>query len=720
MGTYRASQSGERLALARLWADEPWAALLGLKIERRDITPTTYFLLDVEQARTMMAHESSDELSNPFARPKRADGTTDMERLHVGVIRIGGKGDDLMSGATLIALKRRFPNAHITLFARDNTNQLAEHPGVDRLVFGGNILWDMIARDARGRFDVFIDLKYVPKLWVFKPDDELRTWHREWEERFRPLEWYYWNFPSSNNKLIELGLPLIELANNVLNVQGSEADVQITVGRHDRAIANILKQFYGGNYAVIHNGSACGRQTKNWLTESWVVITQSLLNRSLPVVQIGTLNEEHVPGTLDLRGLTTVSEMAGVIEGADILLDTEGGPVHIARAVRTPAVVLFGPTPAALFGYKEYQTHVETTLPCRGCWYRTHDWHLRCPEGMQGTSDGRRCAYPLCMETILPENVLAAIRALEIGKRGNNIPAPITTPYDAPSGEKQIDTQGDGTGAGQKPYLADVVIAIPTRNRVDSLRKLLESIERQTVRCRILLVNDSDAGRFNIRLAIPDGMLNDCTMIVGQRSGPHYAHQLALEHLKDTCEYILRLDDDIVLETDTFVERLHTRILDKEDGLIGAVGGTYPQPEHPGVQSTNMIGGDHCSTTLLGMMNGQEHCQFYRYDREGIIEVEHLYSSFIYNVKAALAIGGFPLCYSPRGHREETDFTYRLYRAGWKLKVDIQAIARHERAASGGLRDIADVGKFDQYRREDERLFIRRFNEGKLEKGAEQ
>ena len=119
-------------------------------------------------------------------------------------------------------------------------------------------------------------------------------------------------------------------------------------------------------------------------------------------------------------------------------------------------------------------------------------------------------------------------------------------------------------------------------------------------------------------------------------------------------------------------------------------------------------------------MNGQEHCQFYRYDREGIIEVEHLYSSFIYNVKAALAIGGFPLCYSPRGHREETDFTYRLYRAGWKLKVDIQAIARHERAASGGLRDIADVGKFDQYRREDERLFIRRFNEGKLEKGAEQ
>jgi 2-polyprenyl-3-methyl-5-hydroxy-6-metoxy-1,4-benzoquinol methylase len=75
-----------------------------------------------------------------------------------------------------------------------------------------------------------------------------------------------------------------------------------------------------------------------------------------------------------------------VIKHAACHLDTEGGLVHLARAVNRRSVVMFGPTPQGFFGYP----HNNNLAPakCGDCWWVTPTWLVDCP---------RRTAGPLCM-----------------------------------------------------------------------------------------------------------------------------------------------------------------------------------------------------------------------------------------------------------------------------------------------------------------------------------
>jgi len=260
----------------------------------------------------------------------------------------------------------------------------------------------------------------------------------------------------------------------------------------------------------------------------------------------------------------------------------------------------------------------------------------------------------------------------------------------------------------------NLVIAIPTRDRPESLARLLGSIGSQTLLpARMVIVDDNrEAGQVMMpRLGVP------VEVIRGARRGPARAHQQALLHLShgwggSAPECVLRLDDDLVLESRDFVERLY-RVM-RERPEVGAVGGVYPEPHRAEAKAIEWLGGIGYSLTVAGMLAGEESAQFRRWDRARLVAAEHLYSSFMYRLEAALAVGGFATCYSEQAHREETDFTYRLRLAGWKLLVDTGAVARHERCPRGGLRAIAR----EDLRRADEELFIERMKSGALEREA--
>ena len=253
-------------------------------------------------------------------------------------------------------------------------------------------------------------------------------------------------------------------------------------------------------------------------------------------------------------------------------------------------------------------------------------------------------------------------------------------------------------------------IAIPTRDRPQCLARLLDSIGRQTKPPdRIVIVDDNrEVGQVVIpRLGAP------VDIIRGQRRGPARAHQAALELVSRIAgpgapELMLRLDDDLVLESRDFVERLAHVMAERPE--VGAVGGVYPEPHRTEAVAIERIGGPGYSLTIEGMLRGEDSAQFHRWDRPRLVEAEHLYSSFMYRREAALAVGGFATWYSEQAHREETDFTHRLYLAGWTLLVDTGAVARHERCAHGGLRGVAR----DELRRADEALFVERLGSGAL------
>ena len=98
---------------------------------------------------------------------------------------------------------------------------------------------------------------------------------------------------------------------------------------------------------------------------------------------------------IDLAGSTAVGLLPALLSRASLLITNDSGPMHIAAAVGTPVVALFGPTSAARTGPYGLGHRVLTTeLSCRPCLSRT-------------------CQNPVqleCLTRISPEQVFGAVR----------------------------------------------------------------------------------------------------------------------------------------------------------------------------------------------------------------------------------------------------------------------------------------------------------------------
>lgn len=78
----------------------------------------------------------------------------------------------------------------------------------------------------------------------------------------------------------------------------------------------------------------------------------------------------HVPGVVDLSGKISLKELGAVIEKAKLLITVDSVPLHLASALKTPTVALFGPTCEKNWGpWRNPQSRVLTLpLSCRPCY----------------------------------------------------------------------------------------------------------------------------------------------------------------------------------------------------------------------------------------------------------------------------------------------------------------------------------------------------------------
>jgi ADP-heptose:LPS heptosyltransferase len=72
---------------------------------------------------------------------------------------------------------------------------------------------------------------------------------------------------------------------------------------------------------------------------------------------------------LDLTGKTSVGELAAVLARCDLLVANDSGVGHLASAVHTPVVSIFGPSNDRAYRPLT-STVVAADLPCRPCFYR--------------------------------------------------------------------------------------------------------------------------------------------------------------------------------------------------------------------------------------------------------------------------------------------------------------------------------------------------------------
>ena len=110
---------------------------------------------------------------------------------------------------------------------------------------------------------------------------------------------------------------------------------------------------------------------KDWPDEYWGDLLDRLTAR-FSVIEIGASAQGRVvqPGDhyLDLRGKTELEELVGAIGAADLHVGPVSGPVHIAAALGTPAVVIYGGYEHPVCSGYPGNINLYSPVRCAPCW----------------------------------------------------------------------------------------------------------------------------------------------------------------------------------------------------------------------------------------------------------------------------------------------------------------------------------------------------------------
>ena len=341
--------------------------------------------------------------------------------LTILIVGSGGFGDILCLTPLARGFRRLFPGCRVFV--------LHQHPGVEILsdcpyVEGvhhaaGDVVEQVVAgASALDVFDLIADVRYAvsyiaPPL-SRAPASFLLAAHA------RSSRWQNYiamNWPHLNNSLAKeatrQGMAQLDLTGFTANLDVTRASPLslnaarpgALVGREpDRRSEIAWRRLFGRPYATIHHGSdpkmanAGGLQTKNLPIATLAGVVEILRSSGVEIVQVGERAEELIPGgVIDMRGALSFREAAYVIAGATVHIDTEGGLVHVARAVFTPSVVAFGPTSLPFFAYPG-NVNLGPGV-CGDCWWTAQDWARRCMRGL---------AAPECMESHDANEIAAA------------------------------------------------------------------------------------------------------------------------------------------------------------------------------------------------------------------------------------------------------------------------------------------------------------------------
>lgn len=100
-------------------------------------------------------------------------------------------------------------------------------------------------------------------------------------------------------------------------------------------------------FAVMHPGAAATE--RRWSVDGFASVAGWLIGRGLAVVATGVEAERDLidrlrqrqPSIVDLCGRTNITDLAGILSRARIVVSNNSGVAHLAAAVRAPSVVVF-------------------------------------------------------------------------------------------------------------------------------------------------------------------------------------------------------------------------------------------------------------------------------------------------------------------------------------------------------------------------------------------
>lgn len=311
------------------------------------------------------------------------------------IVRLGSLGDVVHALPVAAALRRAFPDARIDwLVSAPHRPLLDLVPVIDRRlvvnapaaaaatraeagdeVFSGpGGLIDAIRELRRTRYDVALDLQGLLKSAVLaRASGAVRVigfatrWLRE--PLARPFYTEVYD-PGTARHVIEKNLALLA----PLGVRGPT--IQFPIDVVDRPVVGEIQRRLdpsaGGRYALINPGA--GWPNKRWPPERLGQLAAALRERyALPsVVLFGPGEEDLATGVVRAASgaalaapPTDIADLVALARHAALFVAGDTGPLHLAAAVGTPIVGLYGPTSAERNGpWSPADVTVSRTAQC--------------------------------------------------------------------------------------------------------------------------------------------------------------------------------------------------------------------------------------------------------------------------------------------------------------------------------------------------------------------
>lgn len=330
------------------------------------------------------------------------------------LIKPSSLGDIIHALPTFGALRRRFPEAEVSWFVKAQWAGILERvTDLDRIwpVETGLSAWlREIGKLREHRFDLVVDLQGLFRsgaaAWL--SGCGMRVGFANGREGSALCYTHRIAVPDPDLHAVDrnllvaqaLGCPAAVPVFPLCPLEADRGIVHTLLGRHGLGA--------GTRWVAMHVSARW--PTKRWPLVSFVAVARALREDGLQVVVIGAASERPeaqevaaATGAIDLAGQTSLAVLPALLERAACLVTNDSGPMHIAAAMGTPVVALFGPTSPVRTGpYGAGHRVMKTALPCQPCLSRS-------------------CRNPVpleCLTAIHPEPVIHAVRAAVVPPAG--------------------------------------------------------------------------------------------------------------------------------------------------------------------------------------------------------------------------------------------------------------------------------------------------------------
>lgn len=334
------------------------------------------------------------------------------------IVLHGSIGDVIRALPLADLVRAGFPDAHLAWSVEPPSLPLVErYPAVQEVILFDRRRWwrewlPFLRRVRAQRFDLVLDLQRHFKSGV------ITRWsgapHRLGFNRLDAKE-FNWLF---NNHFIAAAGDGISKRDHYLKfadylgIAASPVDWNFRLTEEENRNIDYHLQAVHDGFAVLFVGSRW--ESKRWFPIQAAQCASVISERhKLQIVLLGGEDDRSIAAQIvnvaatpmiDLVGWTALPEAVGIISRAKLAVGPDTGLMHIAAAVGTPVVSLWGPTSPLRAGpYRFEDLVVQGKAACVPCYRR------RCPIGR------------ICMHSISVEDIADKIRmALARGHSGNS------------------------------------------------------------------------------------------------------------------------------------------------------------------------------------------------------------------------------------------------------------------------------------------------------------